>query len=76
VHVIEEIGEDLVRYEEDTGTVFLVREIVERMRKLTRRTVFPPVAAMTGKQPPSFQSRYGLYAYYGRLSHHADPVRR
>jgi len=75
VHVIEDIGEDLVRYEEDTGTAFLVREIVDRMRMLTRRTV-SPMAAMTGKQPPIFQSRYGLYAHYGRPLHQADPVRR
>ncbi|KAK2464645.1 hypothetical protein APHAL10511_003338 [Amanita phalloides] len=34
VRVIEAIGNNLVRYEEDSGTVFLAREIVDRMRKL------------------------------------------
>ncbi|KAM6492731.1 hypothetical protein JOM56_012455, partial [Amanita muscaria] len=35
VRVIEQIAEALIRYEEDTGTAFLVREMVDRMQKLT-----------------------------------------
>jgi hypothetical protein len=35
VRVIERIGDELVRYEEDRGTVFLAKEIVERLRKLS-----------------------------------------
>jgi hypothetical protein len=35
VRVIERIGDELVRYEEDRGTVFLAKDIVERLRKLS-----------------------------------------
>lgn len=35
VRIIERIGDDLVRYEEDRGTVFLAKDIVERLRKLS-----------------------------------------
>ena len=35
VRVIERIGDDLVRYEVDRGTVFLAKDIVERLRTLS-----------------------------------------
>lgn len=61
VRVIEEIRDDLVRYEEDHGTAFLAREIVDRLRKLslamhmtrmsrTERRFYGPYLPITGQQ--------------------------
>lgn len=61
MRVIELIAEALIRYEEDTGTAFLVREMVDRMQKLTWRTI-PPIG-VAKKKPLSIRSEYGvLYA--------------
>lgn len=33
--ILEPIDEELTRYEEDNGTVFLARDLMERLRKMT-----------------------------------------
>ncbi|KAF9527463.1 hypothetical protein CPB83DRAFT_768458 [Crepidotus variabilis] len=35
INIIEPIETNLTRYEEDNGTVFLARDVMDRMRKLT-----------------------------------------
>ncbi|KAF9057203.1 hypothetical protein BJ165DRAFT_1520581 [Panaeolus papilionaceus] len=35
ISILEKLPEHLTRYEEESGTVFLARELMERMRKLT-----------------------------------------
>ncbi|KAF8632147.1 hypothetical protein AX17_004889 [Amanita inopinata Kibby_2008] len=40
VRVVEEIHEHWLRYEEDSGTVFLAKEIVDRMRRLSAPPVY------------------------------------
>jgi hypothetical protein len=35
ISILESIDEQLTRYEEDSETVFLARDVMERMRKLT-----------------------------------------
>lgn len=41
IRIIELIDDELMRYEVDNETVFLARELMERMRKLTDRGVRP-----------------------------------
>ena len=53
VRVIEQIGDDLVKYEEDKGTVFLAREIVGRMRRMSM------VASRGRTFAEGKQNRYG-----------------
>jgi len=47
ISIIEPIDNHLARYEEENGTVFLAREIMDRLRKLTQSKV------VTQKQRPS-----------------------
>jgi len=59
VRVIQRIEDDSVRYEEDSGTVFLAKEIVEQMRKFS-------MAATRMVSAEKRHSRYHLpmqYAY-------------
>lgn len=43
IHVIDPIADDSARYEEEDGTVFLSRDVMERFSKLTLRRPVRPI---------------------------------
>ncbi|TFK64605.1 hypothetical protein BDN72DRAFT_846425 [Pluteus cervinus] len=43
VSILESIDESLIHYEEENDTVFLARDVMDRLRKLSSRRVFPRI---------------------------------
>jgi hypothetical protein len=41
IRILEPIDDSLTRYEEDNGTLFLARDVTERLRNMTDRRVVP-----------------------------------
>jgi len=64
VRVIQRIEDDLVRYEEDRGTAFLAKEIVQQMRKFSiaaTRMVSAEKRHSRYHLPSSTQCAYGSF---------------
>jgi len=52
IHIIDPIDEQSTRYEEDNGTVFLSKDVMERLRKLTV-DARPTIGRARGKTRPT-----------------------
>ena len=55
IRILEPIDEACIRYEEENGTVFMAKDVVERLRKVTSSRRGPPLQRQ--RQRPSVYSR-------------------
>ena len=74
IHVIDSIDDDSARYEEENGTVFLSRDVMERFSKLTVRRPVRPIRQSRVRHAPR-SSHTPPASAPAVLTHFSYPVR-